>query len=62
MNLTMQQKQTRRQREETCGCQGGGYEWEDWGQWMQTITFRMNKQGGPTVQHSELYSVSQDRP
>ena len=28
----------------------------------QTVTFRMDKQGGPTVQHRELYLVSWDRP
>ena len=29
---------------------------------MQTITFRMDKQQGPTVQHRELYSISWNRP
>ena len=29
---------------------------------MQTITFRMDKQWGLTVQHRELYPVSWDRP
>ena len=29
---------------------------------MQTITFRMDKQQGPTVQHRELYLISWDRP
>ena len=32
------------------------------GQQMQTITFRMDKQQGPTVQHRELYSISCDKP
>ena len=31
MNLSMKQKQTRRRREQTCGCQGGGVGGEmDW--------------------------------
>ena len=28
---------------------------------MQTITFRMDKQWGPTVHHRELYAVCWDR-
>ena len=45
-------KQTHGQ-EQACGCQGGeGREKNGvrvWGQQMQTITFRMNKQWGPIV-------------
>ena len=43
----MTQKQTYRHREQTCGCQGGeGKEGlEAWDQQMQTITYRMDKQG-----------------
>ena len=42
-------------------------EWEReglgvWGQQMQTIMYRMDKQQGPTVQHRELYSTSFDKP
>ena len=41
-------------------------DWEGWtgvqGQQMQTITFRMDKQQGPTVQHRELDSVFWDKP
>ena len=33
-----------------------------WGQQMQTVMYRMDKQQGPTVQHKELYSVSCDKP
>ena len=33
-----------------------------WGQQMQTIIYRMDKQQGPTVQHRELYSKSCDKP
>ena len=28
MNLPMKQKQIRKHREQTCGCHGGGMEWE----------------------------------
>ena len=28
MNLSMKQKQAYRHREQTCGCQGGGMDWE----------------------------------
>ena len=34
-----------------------GLDWE-----MQTITFRMDRQQGPTVQHREVYPVSWDKP
>ena len=29
---------------------------------MQTITFRIYKQRGPTIQYKELYPISWDRP
>ena len=29
---------------------------------MQTITYKMDGQQGPTVQHRELYSISCDKP
>ena len=66
MNLSMKQKQTHRHREQTCGCQEGGV-WErdgvgGWGQQLQTSTYRMDKQQGPTVEHRELYSISCDKP
>ena len=32
------------------------------GWYLQTITFRMDKQGGPAVQHRKLYPISWDRP
>ena len=49
-------------REQTCGCQGGGggLDWE-FGV-MQAITYRTDKQQGPTVAHRELYSISWDKP
>ena len=53
MDTSMKQKQTHRHREETCGCQGGGGWGRSglgvWGSKMQTITYRMGKQQGPTV-------------
>ena len=33
-----------------------------WGEQMQTITQRMAKQQGPTVQHRELHSKTCDKP
>ena len=52
MNLSMKQKQTHRHREQTHSCQGEGGWVRDgmgvWGQQMQTITYRMDKQV-PTV-------------
>ena len=33
-----------------------------WDLQMRTITYRMDKQQGPTVQHRELYSISCDKP
>ena len=48
MNLYTQQRQTHRLREQTWGCQKGEVrEWDGlgvWGQQMQIITFRMDKQ------------------
>ena len=42
---------------------GKGRKWDEQGVWqMQTITFRMDQQWGPTVQHRDLYSVFWDRP
>ena len=66
MNLSTKQKQTHRQREQTGGCPGEGGRERDglviWGWQMQTITFRMDKQQGPAVQHRELYLVFWDKP
>ena len=33
--------------------------WRIWGGWMQTVTFRMDGQGGPTLQHGELCVIQQ---
>ena len=65
MNLSMKQNQTHRHRGQACGFQ----EREDvndglevWDYQMQAIIQRMDKQQGPTVQHSEPHSVSFDKP
>ena len=49
----------RQKTEQTPGCQGGGWERNAaglWGQQIQTIIYRMDKQQGPTVLHREMYS------
>ena len=48
-------------REQTCGCQGEGWGLGVWDQQMQTIIYRMDKQG-LIVQHRELYSISRNKP
>ena len=54
MNLSTNQKQTHRHREQICGCQGGSGEWGRkglgvWDEQMQTLIYRMGKQERPTV-------------
>ena len=53
MNLSTEQKQTHRHKEQTCGCRREGGQGRDglgvWGQQMQTIIYRMDKQQGPMV-------------
>ena len=57
VNPSTKQKQTHRPREQTCGRQER--ERRDvlgvCGWWMQTTTFRMNKQQDPNVWHRELF-------
>ena len=65
MNLFTKQKQTHRHKEQTWGCLGGQWRRDGLGVWdqqMQTITNRMDKQQGPTVQQRELYSMTCDKP
>ena len=69
MNSCTKQKETHRHREQTCGCRrgggGGGGRREGggvWGQQMQAIIYRLDKQQGPTVQHRELDSIPCDKP
>ena len=54
MNLSMKQKQIHWHRDQISGCCMGGSRERDgleiWGWWMQTITFRMDKQQGPIAQ------------
>ena len=65
MNKHFYITETDSQREQTCGCQvGRGREWDGpgvWGQQVQTITFGMDKQWDPIVQHRELCPISWDR-
>ena len=52
LSLSTKQKETQRHRGQTCGCQGGGERRGKMGVWdyhMQTITYRLDKQQGPTV-------------
>ena len=64
MNLSTMQKQTYRQREQTC-CQGEGGQGREglgvWNQQMQTIVYRIDKQQGPTGENRELYSILCDK-
>ena len=66
MNLSTKQKQTPRHRKQTVVAKGEGEWGKDgvgvWDQQKQTITYRMDKQQGPTVQHRELYSLSCGKP
>ena len=45
--------------EQACGCQGeGGREWDGWrfwAWWAQSVTFVIDGQWAPTVQHRKLY-------
>ena len=65
MNLSMKQKQTHRHREQACGGQGREWQGRDGqgagDQQLQVITYRMDKQQGPTMQYGELGSTSCDK-
>ena len=58
----MYKTETYRHREQAYVCKGRERrKWDGWGVWgwqMQTIPFRMDKQGGSPVQRKELYPVS----
>ena len=64
MKLPTEKKQTHGHGEQTRGCQegrgGSGMDWGVWGQQMQTITLRMDKQWDFPVQHRELQLVTCD--
>ena len=55
-------KTDHRHGEQTCGCCRGGEREQHgqgfWGWQMQTITFGMDTQYGPTVQHEKLCPIS----
>ena len=65
MNISIQQKQIHRYREQTYGWEEGHGE-EKVGSLGLADTnyyiYGMDKQQGPTVQHRELYSISCDKP
>ena len=60
MNLSTNQKQTHRHREQICGCQrAGGCDAPGvWGWQMQINAFIIDKQQDPNGQHRELYPMS----
>ena len=66
LSMKQKQKETHRHREQTHGCRA-----VEWGQGqglgvldqqMQTITYRVDKQQGPTITHGKLYSFSYNKP
>ena len=65
MNLFTKQKQTHSYREQTCGCQEGGWVREgkigSLGLQMQTTIYRMDIQQRPTVKNRGLYLTSCDK-
>ena len=66
INPSAKQRQTHGHGEQSCGCQQGtdcgrkGL--GGWGQQMQTVTYRMNKKQGPTIEDRELYLLFNDKP
>ena len=66
-NLSTKKKQTHRHREQTCGSQAGDavgrrHRLGVCNQQIQTITYKVDKQQGPTVEYMELHSLSCDKP
>ena len=67
MNFYETETDSQTQRTDLCLPEdGGGSREKDglgvWGQQMQTIIYRTDKQQGPTVYHRELYSTFCDKP
>ena len=65
MNLSTEQKQTQRHKEQTCSCQGvKGIGRKDWkvGASKCKLIYRMDKQQGPIIYHRKLYSISYYKP
>ena len=64
MNISMEQSWTQRTDlaavKGKTGCEKDGL--GVWGQQMPIITYRMDKQQGPIIQHREVYSISWDKP
>ena len=68
INVSMKEKQTHRQREQTCGCQEGGRE-EGGTDWefevsrrpLLHLIYRADKQQGPTGDR-ELHSIPCNKP
>ena len=64
MNLSTKQKQTHRRETRPVVAKGVGEVGRDglgvWDQQMQTVTYRMDKEQGPTALHRELYSMSSE--
>ena len=51
------------QRTDLCLSRGGGWDGLGiWGWQIQTITYRMDGQQGPSGQHRKLYPMSWDKP
>ena len=62
MNLSTEQKETHRHREQDCGCQGVGRERDGWQFGVSKLVYLMDKLQGPTVEHRELYLISCETP
>ena len=66
VNPAIKQKQTHGCGEQSAGCHGerererGGL--RVWDQQVPTVTYRMEKQQGPTAEHKEQYSAFYDKP
>ena len=65
VNLSANQKQTHRHRNQTCGCQGVET-WErgrvrGWGEQMQTGGQTVGRKQGPAAHHREPGSMSYDK-
>ena len=55
VNLSIEQKETHRHGEQTCGCQGGSESVMDWEFVASRCKLKMDKQWGPAAQHISVY-------
>ena len=65
VNLSTEQKQTQRHKEQTYSCQGvKGIGRKDWkvGASKCKLIYTMDKQQGPIIYHRKLYSISYYKP